>query len=107
VDTSERRGCDVLAERVGALGPQGCMIRPGAPFFPVSVWQLLQSPVDCAAPIARSLPFMRTFARIGNTMVAVLERRRKFPYAFTGSVNSVLFASVMMTCMPEAVPFDP
>ena len=38
--------------------PQGTTMRPGAPFAPFSVWQLLQSPLLCAVTMARVAPLL-------------------------------------------------
>jgi hypothetical protein len=80
----------------------GTTIRPGAPFAPFWVWQVLQSPLVWVAVIVRSTPPRTTFAWNGRVTAVVLE---KLPTALTGNVKTRPVASVMTTWIPA--PFTP
>jgi hypothetical protein len=75
------------------------MMRPGAEFAPLTVWQVLQSPVVCAV-IARSAVPETTFTLNGVEMASVL---KKLPAELTLSVKVRPTASVMTTCMAPLV----
>ena len=76
------------------------MIRPGAELAPLWVWQLLQSPVDTAVPIARVLPLKVTFAVMGK--VSRVEPW-KFPETeLAVNVAVTPFRSVTVTTAPPA-----
>jgi len=66
--TAERRSAHAARARARARRSRrhGKAIRPGAPFAPLWVWQLLQSPIGTAPPIARVPVGVTTLAWIGN-----------------------------------------
>ena len=56
---------------------QGAITRPGAPFTPASVWQLLQSPAVSDPAMTRSfVPFV-TFTLNGGTILTFDEKFQK------------------------------
>ena len=76
---------------------QGNMILPGAPFAPVSVWQLLQAPVGGDAAMARVTPLFTTLTVNGDAKFAV---ESKLPTLFTVRVVTLPWASVTTTVAP-------
>ena len=78
----------------------GNVIRPGAELAPLWVWQLLQSPVSTAVPIARVFPWNVTRAVMGKVSEAV-------PWKFPDTLLTVKlavtpFRSVTVTTAPPA-----
>ena len=77
-------------------------MRPGAPLAPLSVWQVLQSPVGAAPLIARVFPLNVIFAVIGNAGQPPLAAPEKLPALLTVNERLTLLLSVTVTTAPWA-----
>lgn len=77
-------------------------MRPGAPEAPLSVWQVLQSPLFTAPLITRVFPLKVILAVIGNAGHPPLDEPEKLPALFTVNDRLTLLLSVTVTLAPCA-----